>query len=60
MPLFFLMLVTNESMACLNRFMSYRPDRDSRSQSFRKGFVQSVTRESEARLLAAVLFEVIK
>ena len=54
------MLVTNESMACLNRFMSYRPDRDSRSQSFRKGFVQSVTRESEARLLAAVLFEVIK
>jgi len=39
---------------------TYRPERDRRTQSYRKDFVYSAARVSEARLLAAVFFKVIE
>ena len=39
--------------------MSYKPERDSRSQSFRNTLVYSATRGRIARLLAAVRFKII-
>src|SRR3546814_1778528 len=45
---------TRRSIASFNRFISYRPERESRSQSLWNAFVYSIWRGRAARLLAAV------